>query len=185
MGHPVVTEPTAISAPGISTSRARAGGFTLIELLVVLLLLAVLVGIATLNLRGGDAGEIREEARRLAALLTTAQQEAVLQGQVLALALSAEHYEFLRLDQSGALKPVTGDALLRERQLSAGVRISAVEIEGDPQTEVARIILWPTGELAPFAITLVKDDIRWQVTGSNADGIRPVLLEVARASAQG
>ncbi len=149
---------------------------------MVLLLLAVLVGLASLSLRGRDAGEVREEARRLAALLVNAQQEAVLQGQVLALAVSAERYEFLRLDQSGALKPVTGDTLLRERRLAAGIRISTVEIEGDPQKEGARIILWPTGELTPFAITLVKDDIRWQITGSNADGIRPMLLGVAHAS---
>lgn len=189
MGHPAVTGLAAISAPGLSTSgaraAARASGFTLIELLVVLLLLAVLVGVATLNLRGREAGDVREEARRLAALLLTAQQEAVLQGQVLALALSAEGYEFLRLDQAGALKAVTGDTLLRTRELSAGVRISTVEIDGSPQTEGARIILWPTGELAPFVITLVKGDIRWQVTGSTADGIRPVLLGATRASAQG
>jgi prepilin-type N-terminal cleavage/methylation domain-containing protein len=49
----------------------RVFGFTLIELIVVMLLLVVIAGMVVLNLGGDDAGEVREEAERLALLLNT------------------------------------------------------------------------------------------------------------------
>ena len=44
----------------------RVFGFTLIELIVVMLLLVVIAGMVVLNLGGDDAGDVREEAERLA-----------------------------------------------------------------------------------------------------------------------
>lgn len=43
-------------------------GFTLLELMLVITLLAVVVGIATLALRDGNANRLEEEAARLSAL---------------------------------------------------------------------------------------------------------------------
>ena len=44
------------------------GGFTLLELMLVITLLAVVVGMATLALRDGNANRLEEEAARLSAL---------------------------------------------------------------------------------------------------------------------
>ncbi|MFQ5935691.1 MAG: GspH/FimT family pseudopilin [Acidiferrobacterales bacterium] len=161
----------------------RTQGFTLIELVVVLLLLTVLVGMVGLNLGGGDSDDLRDEAERLALLLHTAQQEAILEGQVLALALAPRGYHFMRLSEAGTLRTIARDALLRPRELPAGVTISVVEVDGKKEERKEGIIvLQPSGELVDFTITLRKGNAQWQVKGSLVDGIRSAGPVLSRAT---
>ena len=153
----------------------RCAGFTLLELVVVVLLLSIILGLVAVNLNRDDSGELRDEAQRQALLLNTAQQDAILEGQVLALALEPGGYHFMRLTDSGTLQPITQDELLRARELPSGMKISAVEIAGKETTQSDKpdgIVLQPSGELDEFTITLQKGQLRWQVKGSLADGIR-------------
>lgn len=186
-------DPPAAACP--DTRRLRAGariehtlcaprsrGFTLIELVVVMLLLAIMAGIVVINLNPDDAADVQQEARRLALLLQTAQQEAILQGQVFAVSFERRGYRFLRLNQEGSLAPVEGDALLRARELPGEIRIGAVEVEGNLQEKNAGIVLPPSGQLPAFTITLRKGQARWLVTGSMAEGIRPTEPPEARAA---
>lgn len=153
----------------------RSAGFTLLELVIVVLLLSIMLGLVAVNLNSDDSGELRDEAQRLTLLLNTAQQDAILEGQVLALALEPGGYHFMRLTDAGTLQPITGDELLRARELPSGIKISAVEIAGTETTEPNKpsgILLQPSGELDEFTITLQKGSMRWHVKGSPADGIR-------------
>jgi general secretion pathway protein H len=153
----------------------RSAGFTLLELVVVVLLLSIMLGLVAVNLNSDDSGELRDEAQRLALLLNTAQQDAILEGQVLALVLEPGGYHFMRLTDAGTLQPITRDELLRARELPAGTKISAVEVAGRETTETKKpngIVLQPSGELDEFTITLQKGSMRWHVKGSLADGIR-------------
>jgi general secretion pathway protein H len=153
----------------------RCAGFTLLELVVVVLLLSIMLGLVVVNLSRDDSGELRDEAQRLALLLNTAQQDAILKGQVLALALEPGGYHFMRLTDAGTLQPITQDELLRARELPSDIKISAVEIAGTETTDTQKpkgIVLQPSGELDEFTITLQKGQLRWQVKGSLADGIR-------------
>jgi general secretion pathway protein H len=154
---------------------ACGAGFTLLELVVVVLLLSIMAGLVAVNLSRDDGGELRDEAQRLALLLNTAQQDAILEGQVLALALEPGGYHFMRLTDAGTLQPITGDELLRARELPSDIKISAVEIAGTETGESQKpkgIVLQPSGDLDAFTITLQKGQLRWQVKGSLADGIR-------------
>jgi general secretion pathway protein H len=161
-----------------TNSRYRlqcCAGFTLLELVVVVLLLSIMLGLVVVNLGSDDAADLRDEAQRLALLLNTAQQDAILEGQVLALALEPGGYHFMRLTDAGTLQPITQDELLRARELPSDIKISAVEIAGKATTESEKpngIVLQPSGELDEFTITLQKGSMRWQVKGSLADGIR-------------
>jgi general secretion pathway protein H len=160
-------------------------GFTLIELMVVLLLVMILIGVVELHVGGNDSAEVRQEAERLALLMNTAQQEAILQGEVLALAVASDGYQFLRLNSAGTLEPLTGDDTLRARQLPPGIRVDTVSIDGQLQEATPHIILWPSGELTQFTITLRKGQVHSQVVGSQADGIRSGEVDKSGARAQG
>lgn len=157
----------------IRDSLSASRGFTLIELVVVVLLLSIIVSMVAVNLAADDTSEVRDEADRLALLLNAAQQDAILDGQVLALALEERSYHFLRLNDAGTLAPIIRDELLRPRELAPGIEISAIEIAGNEQEQRA-ILLQPSGELEDFAITLSKGTARWQIKGSLTEGIRSV-----------
>ena len=159
----------------LSCRVGRCAGFTLLEIVVVVLLLSIMLGLVAVNLGSDDRDELREEAQRLALLINTAQQDAILEGQVLALALEPGGYHFMRLTDTGTLQPITQDALLRARELPSDIKIRALEIAGKETTESEKpngIVLQPSGELDEFTITLQKGLLRWQVKGSLADGIR-------------
>ena len=150
------------------------GGFTLIEIIVVMLIIGIVLSVISVNLSPDRESAVREEAQRLALLLQTAQQEAILQGKVLAVTLEREGYAFQILNEKLEFKPLDGDEVLRVRLLPPGIVISGVDIEGAPENndkDPPRLILLPTGELPAFTITFSRDKIRWQVKSEIAGKI--------------
>lgn len=144
-------------------------GFTLIEVAVVMLVIVIVLGIVSINLGPDRETPVRDEARRMAALLQTAQQESILQGKILAVAIERQGYYFLMLNDNNEFKPVDGDEVLRARPLPSGIVISTVDIEGMPddgETQTPRLILLPTGELSPFTVIFSQGDVRWRVEGT-------------------
>ncbi|WP_037044194.1 type II secretion system minor pseudopilin GspH, partial [Pseudomonas sp. BAY1663] len=83
--------------------RRRARAFTLIELLVVIVLLGILVSVAVLGVGGSStARELRDEARRLAALIGVLSDEAVLDSREYGLLVDSQGYRVLRYDEAAA-----------------------------------------------------------------------------------
>ena len=83
--------------------RQRARAFTLIELLVVIVLLGILVSVAVLSVGGSSTSrELRDEARRLAALIGVLSDEAVLDSREYGLLVNSEGYRVLRYDPQRA-----------------------------------------------------------------------------------
>jgi general secretion pathway protein H len=141
-------------------------GFTLIEVLVVVVLMVIVVGMVGLKIGGDEGRAVRQEADRLSVLLQTAQQEAILQGKVLALALQSEGYEFQGLNDKRKFS-VLNDPVLRPRELPLAMTILSITLDGVPAEKDPRIILYPTGELPQaFVITLGQGEARWQVRGA-------------------
>jgi general secretion pathway protein H len=157
--------------------RARPPrGFTLIELLVVLLIITIVLGVVGVNLNPDREAAVREEAKRLVLLLQTAQQDAILQGHILAVAFEPQGYHFLAINNKRELKPLPTDGVLHPRTLPAGITISGVDIDGASETETPRLILLPTGELPAFSITLSQGEIRWQVQGKFSGEITALTM---------
>lgn len=150
--------------------RARSQrGFTLIEVAVVMLVIVIVLGIVSVNLEPDRETPVRDEARRMVLLLQTAQQESILQGRILAVAIERQGYHFLMLNDDNEFKPMDGDEVLRARPLPSGIVISRIDIEGmadTEETEAPRLILLPTGELSPFTVIFSRGDVRWRVEGT-------------------
>jgi general secretion pathway protein H len=163
----------------ISRCRPRSAGFTLIELAVVMLLLVIVLAMAGLKLDRNDDDIVRQESQRLALLLQAAQQEAILQGQTLAVGVGAEGYIFGRLNDKNELQPLSAkdEDILRPRRLPEGMEIASVSIEGADAGREGAIILSPSGDLPPFRIVLAQGQARWHVDGGAGGDIKSLPAE--------
>lgn len=179
-------KPGAAEATG---RRAAGRGFTLIELLVVIVILgisvaAVLPSIGLLQ----DDRELQREARRLAALIELAAEEAAMQSRDYGLRFGLHGYRFYEQDpQTGAWVELAGDEILRERTLADDLRLNLTlesrdirlfeAIEGDRQRRdpddgpdpgpTPHVLLLSSGDTTPFELTLSRDfdDARAELTG--------------------
>lgn len=161
--------------PAAAVDARRAGrGFTLLEVLVVVLIVGVVLSLATLAFRNDIDDRLQTEARRLAALLTLASQEAVLQSAELAVAFTPRGYRFQVLEDGKWTD--AADAVLRERQLPEDLSLF-VEIEGErarrgkpEEEEPPRVYLLSSGEMTPFTLTFkhVHSTATYQLHGDFA-----------------
>lgn len=142
-----------------------AVGFTLIELVVILLLLTVIFGMVGINLTRDDSDILRDEGDRMAVLIQSAQEEAIMQARPFALAPAREGYEFLRLNDEGKLKPIGPGDVLGPRTLAARVAISGFEIEGVKDAEDPVLVFEPSGAAPAFTIILRRGETNWYVQG--------------------
>src|SRR5712691_6421588 len=153
-------------------ARGPARGFTLIEVLVVVAIIVIVVGLVGVQLMRGPADLVKEESERLALLLRSAREEAILQGRVFAFSAERDSYRFLRLDRDGKLKPAEGDELLRPRRLPPGIAIEALKIEEAGDSAQEGVVFLPSGELPAFRIVLGAAGARSSVVGAPEGTIR-------------
>lgn len=149
------------------------GGFTLIELLVVIVIMAVLLTVAVLQVGGLERDrDLETHARRMTDLIRLASSEAVLMGRETGLRVDSDGYRFLILassEQGSRWIPFKEERTYKPRSFPEGVRAEIIvegqEIdfeddeareEGDdtPQPQVA---LFSSGMMTPFEIRLRRD----------------------------
>ena len=158
----------------ITETPPRTGGFTLIEVLVVLVVIAVLVSLAAVQLSPDARQGLREEATRLAALLAHAREEAIATGAPLAWQGTEAGYRFLQRGTERTWQPMHDDASLRARNLPAGVSVAAIETPGTANGGNPLIVLSTTGIADPFRITLALGEHRVRVA---SDGVAAPSVE--------
>ncbi len=159
----------------LAPARLQRRGFTLIELLVVMILIVIVIGTVGLGLGGGNVRAVQQEAARLALLVRTARQDAILEGEVYAVALTAGGYRFLVLNnQKRRFEAVRANEILRPRRLPANMHILSVTINGAAGGDRPELILLPTGELPKFDIVLGRSGVNWSVQGTAGGTIRMV-----------
>ena len=94
-------------------------GFTLIEILVVVSIIGIILSIAVISLGVlGDDRQLREEARRFAALVEVAQDEAIMQGREFGIEFMSAGFRFVEYDPFlNTWGELIGDETLRMRRL--------------------------------------------------------------------
>jgi general secretion pathway protein H len=123
------------------SGNRNARGFTLIELLVVLVIVATVTSIVVLStgLIGEDS-ELDTERLRLATLIETVQDDALMQGREFGVELTISAYRFVEFDPlTRQWMEVPGDDLYRLRDLPEGLEFELyidekrVTLVTDPQ----------------------------------------------------
>lgn len=132
---------------------ARAEGFTLIELLVVLAIMGTAAGAIALAIRPRAAGEDEAEARRLAARIELAADQAMLDDRAIGLDWSARGYRFLAWG-GGRWLPARGDALA-PHALPAGLSLAGA----GPHT----VPIGADGGGSPLDLVLSGGGARWAI----------------------
>lgn len=165
-----------ITPPAEKNSPARhQAGFTMIEVMLVIALMAVVAVAVVVNIRPpGPERELETEAKRFAALMEMAIEQAVFTSQQLGVVLDAEGYRFLRLDKEVWVE-LENDPIFRPRKLPEYLR-TKLELEGLPWLEEDRltaasdslyeglfeedeelllpqIFIYSYGEFSPFSVT--------------------------------
>ena len=186
----------------------REGGFTLIELMVVIVILGSLVGLAVLSMGSSNSSrEIRDEAQRLATLISLMADEAVLDSREYGLLISQEGYRVMHYDEADARWQDAGDG--KAHRAPDWIRLE-LELEGSPLKLVApikreddpiglskegdrerrraprvqpQLLILSSGELSPFTLTF--SDQRpggsgWTVTSDGFQMPRAEPLETRR-----
>jgi len=168
--------PACIAAP------SRQPGFTLLEMLVVLILIGVTVSVVVLSSGHDRSRQLEQEARRLVELMRLAQEEAVLNGQELAIRFHPHGYEFQQPAED-AWQTLQQPRLLRPRRLDADLRLRLYQ-DGLPvslrEAGAGRILILSSGELTPFELRL---DLQHAASGYRILGtaLGQLLLEAGDA----
>ncbi|CAD6874019.1 type II secretion system minor pseudopilin GspH [Methylomonas sp. EbB] len=160
----------------------NARGFTLIELLIAMVLIGVMSSMAMLAMGNADHSQQQQlEIQRLEKLLALAEQEAMIRGETIGLELVGQGYRFLSPNQ-GKWQPETGDALFRQRDLPAGMRLALSMDEkpvylpnrfGGQVHPEPQIVFTPDGASAVFqiALDLAKSDLRFWLSNTAEEGL--------------
>jgi general secretion pathway protein H len=113
-----------------SFAQRKSTGFSLLELIVVLVIIGVLVAAVTLSISDNRGDKLRLEARRLAARISLARDEAILTNQEFGLEITEEGYQFLVLDDDRwQVVESFGERQLIQQKLPENMLIQ-LEVEG-------------------------------------------------------
>lgn len=174
-------------------NRPPHQGFTLIELLVSITVVGILLAVVVLNVSlVSDGRELQTEARRLAALLEVAEDDAAMQGREFGIEVMNGGYRFVEYDVfNERWDEIIGDDTLRMRNLPETLRFELyledkrVLLNDAPmafeQAEETRatasedysphLLVYSSGDVMPFEVHLYRElDRRRLVLTRDATG---------------
>lgn len=162
--------------------RKSASGFTLIEILVVIFIISIVTSVALLTIGRNENKKIDAFAIELAQLITLAEEQAMLQPQVLGLLIDDQTLQFKSMHQSGDKTNwiVLEDKILGTREVPDDIALT-LHLAGEKPKEaddektdddetvkqIPQIIISTNGDLTPFSLYIGKrgQKPRYLITG--------------------
>lgn len=140
------------------------------ELLVVMIVIAVIAATTGIQLTSSRSSLVADEAKRLALLIQSAQEQSILEGRFFSVQVDPKGYRFLALNDNGELTKLVNDPLFGERLFPHGIVLGDVLINEKRQSKSGEgILLTPVGTMPSFSINLVYKGNSWRVE-SRPDG---------------
>jgi len=139
----------------------RKHGFTLIEILIVMLIISIVSGVAILSITHNQQKQLEQTAKKLARLITLADDEAMLKPATLGLGFSQTGYQFFHYEPSeneedNHWKPLE-DRHFGLQALPANVQIRIlIEDHEMPLNGQPQIIISESGDITPFVLLIGK-----------------------------
>lgn len=153
--------------------RNNYSGFTLLELMVVVLIIGIILAAIGLAATPNPRTKLRNEAARLATVMQTAQEEAILQGKLFAMTVGDNGYAFYKYS-GNSMDAIIEDEILRPHELPENIRITEANVDGPKDDKKVWVLIFPTGELTAFGITFSDEEYHWSVQGDFGGNIKPV-----------
>lgn len=132
-------------------------GFTLIEIMVVIVIVAVLISAVALSFPPVGDKLLKENADRFSALISLAQDEAILQSTELAVEITPNGYSFYQnVDNSWV---AFNDMPFSKRQLPVEITTKmyldgiSIDLKGRDENK-PQVVILSSGEMTPFTYTL-------------------------------
>lgn len=141
--------------------------------MVVVLIIGIVLAALGLAATPNPRTKLRDEAARLATVMQSAQEEAILQGNLYAMTVADNGYVFFKYSEN-RMSEITDDEILRPHELPEDIRITEAIVDGPKNDKKIWILIFPTGELTAFGITFSKEDYHWSVQGEIGGNIKPV-----------
>lgn len=165
---------------GIGTLRNR--GFTLLEILIVLIIVSIIAGFALLAVGDfGQARRVKAAAITLEKTIALAQVQAILESNLLGVAIETTRYRFYRYQwdkTQGVMRwhVITRDRLFRPHSLPKNMQL---KINQNTLPDTPQILLSPSGDLTPFIITVQTQQgaPRFRIQGLPNSVIRLIDLQ--------
>jgi general secretion pathway protein H len=166
----------------------HGSGFTLIEVLVVVVIIGIISAIVVLGLGNfSDDRELRNDARRMTALIEMTLDEATLQGRDFGLELMQSGYRFVEYDPlTEQWFEVIGDDLMRPRSLAEEtefnlfledkrvlLKVDAADTEKSDDDDdndgdlgddyLPHILVLSSGDITPFVLEIFRNSDRTSI----------------------
>lgn len=147
-------------------------GFTLIEILVVLVVIGITIAMVGVNLQRDPKAALREEAQRLALLLSAARSEAIATGKSLAWVADPPNYGFYTRGEDRKWTEPMGEAPLSQGTFPEPIRLALVQINRANVPVNTPLVFSASGLNAPFRLALESSGIQMLVIGEAGGTIR-------------
>lgn len=156
--------------------KRRALGFTLIEILVVLVIMGIVVASVSLSFTRDESALLHETSERLALLLQSAHDDAILTGRPIAWSEEGGTYQFWRPNKDDWAK-VEGDELFRQRQLPERISMLELRVNNAVMKPGELLVFAPGGLAASFEATLAYGQARSKVQGDAVGRVRVLATQ--------
>lgn len=163
-----------------ATSRVSAAGYTLIEILVVIFIISIVSTVTLMTISNNENRDIDTFAKELTQMVSLAEEQAMLEPNVLGITLAHHKLQFASLGkdketQKSVWLPLndhvlSGRTIPKNMQVSLEVAGSTVKLKG-MEKSLPQIIFSTNGDVTPFVMYVGKKGKkpRYAIT-ADADG---------------